>query len=167
MKKYIFILFFILAHHLQAQEANKFDIKLLIGTPAAHFEAKSIKNKKYKISNNNAKIVVLNFWYLGCAPCLIEINALNSFAAQYKGKVDFLAITFDTDKKKLVQCAKYRKMEYAIIADRKDICTLYDIRGYPTNMVINKKGEIIFAEFGYKEGIENRLAQAVEMALKE
>ncbi len=111
--------------------------------------------------------MVLNFWFTACSPCIKEIPLLNDIAEKYKDKVHFLAISFDKNDAYLACVVRIREMQYQIIADRKDICDAYKIKMYPTNIVIDKKGKVVFSEMGFKEDIEGKLNKAIEMALKD
>lgn len=35
------------------------------------------------------KIVLMNFWFIGCYPCIREIPELNKIAAEFKDKIVF------------------------------------------------------------------------------
>ena len=159
-KRLFFILMFAscaLCMRVQAQE---------VGTNAVFFEAKTILDKKINLDSLKGQVVVLNFWFTACSPCIREIPLLNDIAEKYKDKVHFLAISFDKNDAYLARVVRIREMKYQIIADRKDICTDYKIKLYPTNIVIDKKGKVVFSELGFREGIEEKLNTAIETALK-
>ncbi len=40
--------------------------------------------------------MVLNFWFIGCAPCRVEMPGLNQLVSEFKGK-DVVFIAFATD----------------------------------------------------------------------
>ena len=43
------------------------------------------------------KLLVINFWYINCGPCIIEMPYLNNLAREYQNEdVQFLALSFDT-----------------------------------------------------------------------
>ena len=43
---------------------------------------------------------MLNFWFIGCKPCVAEIPDLNKIKEKFKDKdVAFFAVTFDSKKK--------------------------------------------------------------------
>ena len=154
----IVLLFFSLCVQLQAQG---------VGENAVFFEAKTILNKNINLDSLKGQVVVLNFWFTACSPCIKEIPLLNDIAEKYKDKVHFLAISFDKNDAYLARVIRVREMKYQIIADRRDICDAYKIKLYPTNIVIDKKGKVVFSEMGFKEGIEEKLNKAIEMALKD
>jgi peroxiredoxin len=66
-------------------------------SPAAPaFNLTSIDGKKFELSSLRGKVIVLNFWFTGCAPCVEEMPKLNSLVDEFKDKdVVFIAPTFD------------------------------------------------------------------------
>ena len=43
------------------------------------------------------KLLVINFWYINCGPCIIEMPYLNNLVREYQNEdVQFLALSFDT-----------------------------------------------------------------------
>lgn len=139
----ISLLFFSLHTQVQLQAQS-------VGENAVLFEAKTILNKNINLDSLKGQVVVLNFWFTACSPCIKEIYLLNKVAEKHKDKVHFLAISFDKNDAYLARVVRIREMQYQIIADRKDICDAYKIKLYPTNIVIDKKGKVVFSEMGFK-----------------
>ncbi len=43
------------------------------------------------------KMLVLNFWYINCGPCIVEMPYLNQLVEKYKNEdIEFLALSFDS-----------------------------------------------------------------------
>jgi len=64
--------------------------------PAAPFSVTDIKGNTYTSEELKGKVVVLNFWFIGCAPCRIEIPGLNEMVKHYdKEEVVFIAFALD------------------------------------------------------------------------
>lgn len=43
------------------------------------------------------KVLVINFWYINCGPCIIEMPYLNNLVDKYKDEdIQFLALSFDS-----------------------------------------------------------------------
>jgi len=89
----------------------------------------------------------------------MEIPELNKIASKYKKSgVVFLAITFD-DKNKVTNFLKEHPFYYTPISDSK-LVRKYGISGFPTSILIDKEGKIMFK----KTGIFTRaLEEAVKM----
>ena len=48
-------------------------------------------------SDYKGKLLVINFWYINCGPCIVEMPYLNDLVDKYKNEdIQFLALSFDT-----------------------------------------------------------------------
>jgi thiol-disulfide isomerase/thioredoxin len=65
----------------------------LVGCEAPEFDVVAVDGKRLKLSALKGKVVVLNFWFIGCAPCIAELPALNKLVDEYKGE-DVVFIAF-------------------------------------------------------------------------
>ena len=111
-----------------------------IGKTSHNFSAKSMKGKKIKSKDLIGKVVVLNFWFINCPPCLKEIPLLNDLKKKYKDKnVEFIAVALDSESK-IYNFLKHTPFNYNQITDGKWMATKFDISRYPTNLIIDKKG---------------------------
>jgi thiol-disulfide isomerase/thioredoxin len=139
----------------------------LTGTKAPNFEFTDINGNIISTENTVGKIVVLNFWFVGCAPCLKEIPELNEIYAKYKENPDviFASITYDDIKKVKKNLKKYN-FDYPIVANAKNICDSFEINGYPTNIVIDRKGEVYFSFTGGFSGIGKVVSKSIQKVLE-
>ena len=147
---------------------------LILKNPEAHFESgekaldfivSDLEGNTTKLTELKGKVVVLNFWFTKCGPCVMEMPDLNNLVEQFKGKdVEFLSITFD--KKELVeQFLDTHEFNYRIAPNANDVITMYGVQSYPTNIVINQKGEIVLKELGYRTNIKSVLSQSIKSLL--
>ncbi|MFD2822270.1 peroxiredoxin family protein [Lacinutrix iliipiscaria] len=152
------------SHHPIIIEQNT-EAQYTKGEPALDFLATDLIGKSYKLSQLKGKVVVLNFWFTKCGPCVAEMPALNELVDLYKDKdVVFLAITFN--KKEIVtQFLKSQSFNYTILANANDITNMYGVQIYPTNIIINKKGEIVLKELGYRTNIKEVLQASINELL--
>src|ERR1044071_5010721 len=69
------------------------------GKPMAPtFSLTSLEGEKFDLSALRGKVVVLNFWFTGCVPCVAEFKQLNRLVDKYKDKgVVFIAPTVDNE----------------------------------------------------------------------
>ncbi|KXH83634.1 TlpA family protein disulfide reductase [Chryseobacterium kwangjuense] len=116
--------------------------------PAKDFSVTDIHGRSYNLKDLKGKIVVLNFWFTKCKPCLIEIPELNKLVDKYSQKdVVFLGITFD-NKKVLQNFLTKKEFKYHIIPGAKGTISKYQVNSYPTHVIIDKNSNIVFSSNG-------------------
>jgi len=121
-----------------------------IGLKFPNFNLTSIDGTQYKLSDLRGKVIMLNFWFIGCAPCVTEMPLLNQLAEEYHGK-DFLLLTFSTDdKESIFNFKKKRELNFVIFEKSKDIIenSFHLSYVYPTNIFIDKEGNIVEFKIG-------------------
>lgn len=119
------------------------------GAEAPDFFAQYVDGTPVKLSELRGKVVVLNFWFIGCPACRRETPLLNDFAAKFAGEagLEFIGLTYNTT----ASVNKYlaaNKFDYKNIADAKPILASFVIGGYPKNIVIGKDGRIVYWRSG-------------------
>lgn len=120
----------------------------LIGTQAVDFNAVDLKGKKYNLSELKGKVVVLNFWFVECKPCVMEMPDLNELVDEFNGKeVIFLAIAMNK-KEQLKKFLKTTDFIYKVISNGQSISESYGIKGFPTNVIIDQIGVIQYVSTG-------------------
>jgi peroxiredoxin len=120
----------------------------LVGTQAVDFDVTDLKGKKYKLSELKGKIVALNFWFVECKPCIMEMPELNELVEEFKGKeVVFLAIAVN-NQKQLKKFLKTTDFNYKVISSGQFVSDSYRIKGFPTNIIIDQNGLIQYASTG-------------------
>ncbi|HFS66891.1 MAG TPA: TlpA family protein disulfide reductase [Flavobacteriia bacterium] len=132
------------------------------GEAAPDFEATDIEGNTYKLADLKGKIVVLNFWFTTCPPCIMEIPELNKIASKYKKNgVLFLAVTFD-NKEKVTNFLKEHPFYFKIITDAK-LVKKYGIIGFPTSILIDKEGKVMFKKIGiFTQALEESIKMYIE-----
>ena len=135
-----------------------------LNRPAPDFVVRDIYGKQHSLSSLRGKTVVLNFWFTHCGGCITEMPDLNELNKAYSGKdVVFLAISFD-EAVKIKAFLPNHPFDYIIVPDARQVCTDYDIYGYPTSVVIDRNGIITFIECSVNSDIKTRLAKAIDQA---
>jgi thiol-disulfide isomerase/thioredoxin len=66
--------------------------------PSGNF-LQMIDGSTKSFSDFKGKLLVINFWYINCGPCIAEMPYLNDLVNQYQNEnVNFLALSFDTNQ---------------------------------------------------------------------
>jgi peroxiredoxin len=113
------------------------------------FNARDINGEKLNLRNLKGKIVVLNFWFVDCRPCRLEIPDLNDLVDSFKtnDQVIFAAVALD-DRATLEKFLKSMPFNYRIIDNGRFIADSYRVRSYPTHAVIDQEGKVYFHTSG-------------------
>jgi len=139
------------------------------GGKVASFSAKDLEGNKYKLKDLEGKIVVMNFWFVGCPPCRMEIPELNRVADAYKNNPDvvFLAIALD-EKWTIEDFLKKIPFHYHIVDDGRYIAqNNYGITTYPTHLVLDRRGIVRFHTTGYAMGTVAWVKKTIDALLAE
>src|SRR5688572_5482092 len=115
------------------------------GMAAPNFSVRDLMGKAVTMADLKGKVVVLNFWFIGCPACLDMEPKLNAFKAKFAGNdnVVFLAMTTDPPGALKKYLSKVR-FDYQQAADAKAAMDMFVFAGFPKNIVISKKGEIVY-----------------------
>lgn len=117
--------------------------ELAIGKMAAAFSITTLGGRKLDLAALKGKIVVLNFWFTTCSPCIAEMPALNKLVSEYKDK-DIVFIAFAKDPESEVrEFLKNRTFNYQQVSNADDIHEKYEINLWPTHVILNPEGKVV------------------------
>lgn len=135
------------------------------GQQITSFSASDIEGKKLKLKDMAGKVVVINFWFIGCPPCRMELPALNDLSVKYANEPDVVFIAFALDgERDLRDFLKIHRLGYRIVSDGRDYANLYRIHLYPTNLVLDKEGKVMFSSVGYAANTPYLIKKNIEAA---
>ncbi len=118
------------------------------------FAFKDINGASYTLRELEGKVVVLNFWYIACGPCQREIPELNKLVEEYKDTSDiiFIAIALD-EEEGILKFIDSKPFKYTLIPNGRRIAASLRVNRFPTHVVLNKEGYILFHTTGFFPGI--------------
>jgi peroxiredoxin len=150
----------------QVEDARK-EVKSMKGKTFPEFDLIGMNGDTISSENSEGKIVLLNFWFTGCRPCIQEIPELNEMVKEFQSEdIVFVAPTFD-DSTQVSKFLKRFEYNYDIVPDVKDFCLQLNIRNYPTHFIINKEGIIEKVMIGYSTTTVASLRKSLKKLLKE
>jgi peroxiredoxin len=114
----------------------------LLNKPAAAFSLTDLQGNTWSLKRLRGKIVVLNFWFTSCAPCIQEMPKLNELVKTYEGKnVVFLALTFNS-REQVKTFQKKRTFNYTLLPGSGEVDKKYQVGLWPTSIVIDQAGDV-------------------------
>jgi len=121
----------------------------MLGTPAPDFRAVSIDGKEIHLSDLKGQVVMLNFWFTGCPPCVGEIPDFNKLVNKYSSKeVTFISFTYDSVSTVRKFFKKHPFKFIAVSDDRVRRDSFRLLSAWPYTIVIDKDGIIRSMFFG-------------------
>ena len=95
------------------------------------------------------KPVVLNFFGSWCPPCVRELPALEAMAQRYRGRVQFVGVTFNDSREAAKRLLDSAGVTYPAGFDsRSDLAYDYGIQGMPTTLFIGPDGNLLEGKKG-------------------
>ncbi|MCW3127903.1 MAG: thiol-disulfide oxidoreductase ResA [Bacteroidetes bacterium] len=130
---------------------------LRVGDPAPDFSGTDMTDSvTYDLNYfKGRKVVVLNFWFSTCRPCIDEVEDLNRIKERYKDRADivFIAPTFDYPEIVDSFLTKH-PFKYAILPEAYEAVRNYKAIAFPLNVIIDFDGKIAYVSAGGLPGIE-------------
>ncbi|MBK9936487.1 MAG: TlpA family protein disulfide reductase [Cytophagaceae bacterium] len=112
-----------------------------------NFQKVDIYNNKFDFTQQKGKITLINFWFMGCAPCVYEIPELVSLKSEYPN-LDIISFSTDKEIDKLKVFVAVKKMLWTHIQADEAIRVKFNIKGYPTNILIDENGYFKYIKMG-------------------
>lgn len=121
------------------------------------FTVADMDGKTVDLAEMEGKVVVLNFWFVGCKPCIQEMPELNRLVDKYKGK-DVVFLAFATDRIPAIKNFLTKTtFKYTIVPRARHIAKMFGVYTYPGHYVIDKNGIVRFYQKGYSSGTGSRV----------
>lgn len=117
-----------------------------------------------KISDLKGKVVLLDFWYRGCFPCLKATPDLIKLQEEFKDNLIIIGINDSDDAEDISDYYEYKKANYlSTYKTDVNISKILKINAFPTFIIIDTNGNIVYNEIGfYKKEIRKQIKQYIK-----
>ena len=135
----------------------------IINTRAPGWELEDLSGNMHSLGDFRDKLLLIEFWFIGCGPCRRSIPFLNELKKKYDpGKFDVVGInTIYKENDKLKKYASETGMEFLVLNNGGQTAINYKMHGAPLMLLI-KNGIIIHAIEGYNEEKKAELIKIIE-----
>ena len=136
------------------------------GNVIEKFNFKDLNGNTYTLESLKGKVVVLNFWFASCKPCIEEVDKLNALVKKYaKSNVVFLSPTFENADICKRFITKYG-LNTIVCPNQKTYAKQLELIYYPTNIVLDKDGFVYKTFSGSTDYIEKVISVELDFLLR-
>ena len=115
--------------------------------PAPQIDGTTLDGIELTSESLRGQLVVANFWFTTCAPCIGEIPGLNQLADKFGGKVRFLAFATDPPER-VKQFLQDHEFRYEIVPSSSRLAGAFGVEGYPRHYILDRDGYIVWKAQG-------------------
>ncbi len=125
--------------------------KIGIGKPAKDFTVETISGKKYTLSEQKGKVVLVQFWASWCPGCRAEMPNVKKCYEEFKDKgFDVIGISLDYEKDDMMKYLEGEGVNWNISLSGKgwddDTVKLYGVNSIPSLWLVDRKGVLRYFE---------------------
>ncbi len=120
---------------------------LKVGDVAPDLLFTVLDGQNASVSDFKGKIVLLNFWGIGCPPCRAEMPAFEALQREYQDDLVVLTINCQDSESVLREFKESVEPSY-ILGRLKDRNCPYPISSIPYTVIIDRDGKIAFIQIG-------------------
>ena len=115
------------------------------GMMAPTVSVRTLDGRTVSLADLRGKVVVLNFWFIGCPACRALKPKLNQFKSKFAGRDDIVFLAMTTDPGPSVESfLKKEPFDYLQAAGAERAMSQFVFRGYPKNIVLDREGRIVY-----------------------
>jgi thiol-disulfide isomerase/thioredoxin len=119
----------------------------MTGNPAPDFTLNDINGKPLALRSLRGKWVIIDFWGSWCKWCIKGIPDMKEYYAKYSGKLEILGVDCNDTVEKWKAAVKQYELPWLHVYWDKDDeennpLALYGVRGFPTKVIIDPKGNV-------------------------
>lgn len=151
---------------VQKAKGNLKEINSLrVGLQAPDFTAQTLAGNTFRLSNSEAKVVLLEFWATWCGPCKPQIPHLKKLHQQYSDKqLRIIGISLDRETQSLKEFIAEENISWPQIQQQKawkgKIAKQYNANHIPRTYIITGSGEIAAKDLQGEE-LEEKVSEVI------
>jgi peroxiredoxin len=121
---------------------------LRIGSPAPDFKLETL-NGWVRLSELHGKVVLINFWATWCGPCTLEMPLFQQFYEENLEDLVVLAVNGQDTLEDIRTYTDELGLTFDVLIDKGGkIHGQYLVRGFPTTIIVDRKGIVQFQHIG-------------------
>ncbi|SMP41335.1 peroxiredoxin family protein [Anoxynatronum buryatiense] len=127
----------------EATEANEPPVGIFQGNRAPDFTLYDLEGNQVCLEDLRGNQVVLNFWHMGCPPCVMEKKEIQAFQEAHEDKnILILSINIRDSQQAVEAYMEENSYTFPVLFDTNDnfAAVEYRVRATPTSVFIDEDG---------------------------
>jgi thiol-disulfide isomerase/thioredoxin len=109
---------------------------------------------KVHLSGLKGNVVMLEFWFKFCGPCVQAVPRLNALNDTFKDKnFKFYGVEFreNFSRENLLEYAEKINISYPLLYAGGNLASIYEVSAAPTFIIFDKSGNVVYHKSGFNE----------------
>lgn len=112
----------------------------------------------FDFASYKGKKIVMDFWYIGCGPCLRLIPVMEKLHEEYP-EVAFIGMNVRDVAEKIEKFVEIKKIKYPVMRDRFGFEKEYKMTGFPVILIFDEEGKLMRQLDGYSDGHDEEIRE--------
>jgi thiol-disulfide isomerase/thioredoxin len=136
--------------------------------PLPEFEIDHFDGEPFSIESVRGDVLALDFWASWCAPCLTELPHMQAlYDANRERGMSVLAINVGEPPEVAIPFAKELGLTLPLAVYHSGLDATFEVKALPAVILVDRRGRVRQRWDGYREGLEEQIAETVERLLDE
>jgi peroxiredoxin/outer membrane lipoprotein-sorting protein len=137
------------------------------GTVAPDWVLYSADGRKMSLAQLKGKVVLLDFFFIGCEGCMRALTPLNKLHEKYKNRnVAIVSMTHRDSQSSVKEFSKNYHIKYPVYINAGEVVKTYHVSAFPTFYFIDRTGKIARFIIGYDDDFEEKVSAFMDELLK-
>lgn len=134
--------------------------------PLKDFSFTSLDGKSGTLSGYRGKVVMIDFWFVGCVGCMMERESLDTLATRFAGDTNVVLLSIAlSDERMLKEYLASHPSKFITVPSASTICDNEEIEGFPTHVIIGRDGATLLRNTGGGSEVHVELEKKIREAL--
>jgi thiol-disulfide isomerase/thioredoxin len=116
------------------------------------------------LKDSHGQVRVIEFWATWCQPCVANIGHLKKLNSKYRPMgLEMIALSQDKSPQEVSRFIREKGINYHVAIDNGTV-DWYGVTGYPTAVVVNHLGKVVWEGYPWKPEFEKSIRKALAAA---
>jgi thiol-disulfide isomerase/thioredoxin len=142
------------------------DEGLSLGSVAPNIIGRTVDGKIFRLNKLDAKLKVVNFWWVKCIPCKKEMPELAELEKKYPD-VEFVSVHTSSNDEKGIQAFLDALSAHptTIVKSTKKVMEMFKFASLPHTVVLDKNNKVVLVLVGFSEKTMEKLNKVLAGAV--